>query len=136
MQAPFNLNGSDEKEEVAFLMAALCTHPIDIDGETRVILPQGSPTSPTITNVLCYKLDQRLTGLSKRFGLTYTRYADDLTFSSNHNIYNKEKFILELKRIIEEDQLLKINPKKTRLQKSGYRQEVTGLIVNEKVNRG
>jgi retron-type reverse transcriptase len=132
MYEPFNLNG--EKETLAFLLASLCTHPIDVDGEVKTVLPQGSPTSPTLTNILCKKLDRRLNGLAKRFGATYTRYADDITFSSLHNIYNDDQFNQELKRIIEEDQNLVINPKKTRLQKVGYRQEATGLIVNEKVN--
>jgi RNA-directed DNA polymerase len=98
------------------------------------VLPQGSPSSPTLTNILCKNLDRRLNGLAKRFGATYTRYADDITFSSPHSIFNDEGFNKELYRIIEEDQKLVINPKKTRLQKSGYRQEVTGLIVNDKVN--
>jgi len=129
---PFNLGG--DKEPLAFLLASLCTHPIEINGEIKTVLPQGSPTSPTLTNILCEKLDRRLNGLANRFGATFTRYADDITFSSPHNIYNDEAFNNELKRIIEEDQDLAINPKKTRLQKAGYRQEVTGLIVNEKVN--
>lgn len=129
---PFNLNG--DKEPLAFLLASLCTHPFEIDGEEKTVLPQGSPTSPSLTNILCKKLDHRLTGLANRFGATYTRYADDITFSSPHNIYTDEEFNKELKRIIEEDQKLVINPKKTRLQKTGYRQEVTGLIVNDKVN--
>lgn len=132
MFEPFNLNG--DKEPLAFLLASLCTHPFDIDGEVKTVLPQGSPTSPTLTNILCQKLDRRLTGLANRFGATYTRYADDITFSSPHNIYTDEAFNKELKRIIEEDQKLVINPKKTRLQKAGYRQEATGLIVNDKVN--
>lgn len=129
---PFNLGG--DKEPLAFLLASLCTHPFEIDGEEKAVLPQGSPTSPTLTNILCKKLDRRLTGLANRFGATYTRYADDITFSSPHNIYTDEEFNKELKRIIEEDQKLVINPKKTRLQKAGYRQEATGLIVNDKVN--
>ena len=129
---PFNLN--DDKEPLAFLLASLCTHPFEIDNEIKTVLPQGSPTSPTITNILCQKLDRRLTGLAKRFGAIYTRYADDITFSSPHNIYTQDIFNNELKRIIEEDQQLAINPSKTRLQKRGYRQEVTGLIINEKVN--
>lgn len=132
MYEPINLNG--EKEPLAFLLASLCTHPFEIDGEVKTVLPQGSPTSPTITNILCYKLDRRLTGLANRFGAIYTRYADDITFSSPHNIYKDEAFNNELKRIIEDDQKLVINPNKTRLQKAGYRQEVTGLIVNDKVN--
>ena len=132
IQKPFNLNG--DREPLAFLLASLCTHPFEVDGEIKTVLPQGSPTSPTITNILCKQLDRRLAGLAKRFGATYTRYADDITFSSLHNINTDEEFNKELMRIIEEDQQLVINTKKTRLQKSGYRQEATGLIVNEKVN--
>lgn len=142
---PFNLGGKGES--LAFLLSSLCTHPIEINGEIKTVLPQGSPTSPTITNILCNKLDRRLTGLANRFGAKYSRYADDITFSSPHNIYNDEDFKMELARIISEDNLLKKNGKqfeigpqlkinngKTRLQKSAHRQEVTGLIVNEKVN--
>lgn len=132
MYEPFNLNG--DKEPLAFLLSSLCSHPLEIDGEIKTVLPQGSPTSPTLTNILCKKLDRRLTGLANRFGAKYTRYADDITFSSPHNIYSDETFNQELKRIIEEDQKLIINPKKTRLQKAGYRQETSGLIVNDKVN--
>lgn len=142
---PLNLNG--EREPLAFLLASLCTHPFEVNGEIKNVLPQGSPTSPTITNILCKKLDRRLTGLANRFGAKYTRYADDITFSSPHNIYKDEDFQSELKRIISEDNIIKTNGKqinigpqllfnsdKTRLQKSAHRQEVTGLIVNEKVN--
>lgn len=135
----------NEKEKIAFLIACLCTHPIEIDGKIKNVLPQGSPTSPTLTNILCKSLDRRLQGLANRFGATYTRYADDITFSSPHNIYKREEnpilnekgayddFMSELERIIKEEKLT-INPKKTRLQKRAYRQEVTGLKVNEKVN--
>jgi RNA-directed DNA polymerase len=108
----------ETKSPLAFLLASLCTHPFEIDGEVKTVLPQGSPTSPTITNILCKKLDRRLNGLANRFGATYTRYADDITFSSPHNIYNDEAFNKELKRIIEEDQKLVINPKENTLTKS------------------
>jgi len=123
---PFNLKG--ELEPIAYILACLTTYQIN----DKRVLPQGSPTSPSISNVLCWRLDHRLSGLAKRFGADYTRYADDITFSSNHNCY-KDKFITELKRIIK-TQSLSINPKKTRLQSKLERQEVTGLTVNEKVN--
>lgn len=145
MKAPFYLN--KDREPLAFLMAALCTHPLDFDGEIRNVLPQGSPVSPVMTNLLCVNLDKRLTGVANRFGVKYSRYADDITFSSMHSIFNKEEFTTEVRRIIAEDNVMKfadhtkitgpqlqINEKKTRLQKSVYRQEVTGLTVNEKVN--
>jgi len=143
MIEPFNLG--KEREDLAFLLASLCTHPFKINGGVKNVLPQGSPTSPTITNILTVKLDRRLTGLAKRFGARYSRYADDITFSAAMNIFKKAKnpvlnekgsyddFVSELERIIQEYGL-EINPAKTRLQYNAFRQEVTGLIVNEKVN--
>lgn len=129
--APFNLTGG--REPLAFLMANLCCEP-SINDPKHSFLPQGAPTSPVLTNVVCKQLDRRLAGLAKRFRLTYTRYADDLTFSSYRNVYNSNgEFCRELNRIITEQGFI-INPTKTRLQQSGYRQEVTGLIVNERVN--
>ena len=106
------------------------------DGSKKAfyILPQGAPTSPIITNMICDTLDRRLAGLAKRFGLHYSRYADDITFSSMHNVYQKNgEFRKELLRIIQ-SQGFTINEKKTRLQKIGGRQEVTGIIVSNKLN--
>jgi hypothetical protein len=59
--------------EASELLVKLCTR----DGG----LPQGAPTSPALSNLVNYRLDARLAGLAKKFGATYTRYADDLTFS-------------------------------------------------------
>jgi hypothetical protein len=131
-QEPFNLK--DGKEPIAFLLASLCTHPLLIDDKTKIVLPQGSPTSPTLTNIICIRLDRRLNGLAKKMKIKYSRYADDITFSSDNNVFKDAEFQTELKRIIEEDQNLVMNPKKTRLQNTLHRQEVTGLTVNEKVN--
>lgn len=118
---PFKLN-----DDLAFLIANLCCY----EGK----LPQGAPTSPTLTNAICQKLDRKLSGLAKRFGAVYTRYADDITFSSMHSIYSKDgEFMQELHRIIENEKFT-INEAKTRLQRSAYRQEVTGIIVNETPN--
>lgn len=123
-----------KREELSFFLSALCTHPIEINGEVKTVLPQGSPVSPILTNMLCIILDRRLQGLAKRYRIRYSRYADDITFSSNRNVFVEPEFQQELHRIIEEDQKFHINPDKTRLQKRGYRQEVTGVIVNEKPN--
>ena len=71
----------------------MCVERKDIDGnwiETKKnVLPQGAPTSPVLTNVVCQRLDYLLTAVAKRFGLKYSRYADDITFSSLHNVYQK-----------------------------------------------
>ena len=73
-------------------------------------------------------------GVARKYGLHYSRYADDMTFSSMHNVYKEgSEFRNEIKRIIEE-QGFKMNDKKTRLLRDGQRQEVTGLTVNENVN--
>ena len=124
---------------IANLIAGLCAMKdsrTNEDGTIKhvFVLPQGAPTSPIITNMICDKLDRRLGGLAKRFGLHYTRYADDITFSSMHNVYQVESaFRKELARIIQ-DQGFTINEKKTRLLKKGTRQEVTGIIVSDKLN--
>ena len=128
--APFNFN-----KQVASILAGLCCIREKLeDGKFTYILPQGAPTSPLITNAICDKLDRRLSGLARRFNLHYSRYADDITFSSMHNVYKEnDVFMTELKRIIE-DQGFHMNIGKTRLQKFGERQEVTGLTVSNRVN--
>jgi RNA-directed DNA polymerase len=129
--------------ELANMLAAICSTEMDVEaiqanGSLEVVrknvLPQGAPTSPILSNIVCQKLDLRLAGLAKRFGLLYSRYADDITFSSLHNVYQNEgEFNKELARIIA-DQGFRINEKKTRLQKDGYKKEVTGLLVHGQVN--
>lgn len=119
---------------VAQLVSTLCCYPKDTGAGKENVLPQGAPTSPVLSNIVCAKMDARLQGLADRFHLTYTRYADDITFSSNHNVYGEEgEFFRELRRIIS-DNGFRINEAKTRLLKRGMRQEVTGLTVGEKVN--
>ena len=123
---------------VANVLAGLCSMRGEKkeDGGYRYVLPQGAPTSPILTNMICDTLDRRLNGLAKRFMLNYSRYADDITFSSMHNVYHVDgDFRKELYRIIEGQGFI-INESKIRLQKIGSRQEVTGLIVSDKVNVG
>jgi retron-type reverse transcriptase len=128
---------------IANIIASVCCTEMEVDRKNgsgewvtvkRNVLPQGAPTSPVITNIVCQRLDFILSGVAKRFGLKFSRYADDITFSSMHNVYqNESKFIMELQRVITE-QGFHIKESKTRLQKDGHRKEVTGLLVNEKVN--
>ena len=115
-------------------LASICTYPLYENQKIQNVLPQGSPASPILSNICALTLDRRLEGLARRFHLTYTRYADDITFSSNHNVYRDGgDFMSELNRIISECGFT-VNPSKTRLQKRGSRQEVTGLNVGERVN--
>ena len=132
--APFNFNS-----QIASIIAGFCSmlsiRNTDVNSFSKCfILPQGAPTSPLLTNAICDTLDRRLHGLAKRFGLHYSRYADDITFSSMHNVYQPESdFRKELGRIITEQRFV-INPKKTRLNHCSKRQEVTGLTVGTKIN--
>lgn len=119
---------------VARDVSTICTYPTVTDHHVLNVVPQGAPSSPVLSNICAMTLDNRLSGLARRFHLTYTRYADDITFSSNHNVYHQDgAFMSELHRIISECKFT-INPLKTRLQKRGSRQEVTGLTVSEKPN--
>lgn len=102
--------------------------------EVPATLPQGAPSSPVLSNAVCLRLDKRLAGLARRFQATYSRYADDITFSSNHNVFQEGySFLKEFRKIIA-DEGFTLNEAKLRLQEKGQRQEVTGLVVNRKVN--
>lgn len=126
---PFNL-----KQNLANVIAGLCCMKVVTEDCEKYILPQGAPTSPLLTNAICDKLDYKLSKLAHHYGLKYSRYADDITFSSMHNVYqNGSRFLRELTEIIE-GQGFTINEAKTRLEKRGSRQEVTGLIISDKVN--
>ena len=127
--APFCFN-----ENVAKAISGLCCKKLVKDGKKGCVLPQGAPTSPLLTNAVCDFLDKKLRQLSSRNGVKYSRYADDMTFSSMHNVYQEDNtFMKNLFSIIKEERFT-VNPDKTRLQKKGERQEVTGLTVNDKVN--
>ena len=142
-KTPFNLNETQKRLDLANIIASLCCHEMEVERMDntgafvkvlKAVLPQGAPTSPVLSNIICERLDIRLSGVAERFGLKYSRYADDITFSSMHNVYQKNsEFLTEISRIIT-DQNFHIKESKTRLQKQGFRQEVTGLIVNDKPN--
>lgn len=128
------------KPEIALTVAGLCCMKVvkkDPESGKRTVdyvLLQGSPASPILTNMICQNLDRRLNGLAKRFNVNCSRYADDITFSSSHNVYAKDgEFREELRRILE-DQGFAMNELKTRLQRRSERQEVTGVIVSDRVN--
>ena len=95
-------------------------------------LPQGAATSPIITNFICMDLDRKLRLLAKEMNVIYTRYADDITFSSNDAIFYDD-FRNKIESMLNENGF-NINNKKYRIQNKRHRQEVTGLVVNEKPN--
>jgi retron-type reverse transcriptase len=105
-------------------------------------LPQGAPTSPIISNLLAQILDVRILKLTRRVGVRYTRYADDLTFSTNNKMFPKEIACQDnnnwnlgnkLQEIIEKAGY-EVNENKTNMQYKTSRQICVGLIVNKKVN--
>lgn len=122
-------------EEVATTLAQICCH----DNK----LPQGAPTSPIVTELITRILDVRLSKIAKSHGCAYSRYADDLTFSTNRQIFPSEiaKCDKFAQWTVGNEVLNKvhvsgfaINLAKTRMQFADSRQETTGLIVNKKVN--
>jgi retron-type reverse transcriptase len=131
-------------EQVATILALLCSEPhtdtVQLDGRTYHVargerfLPQGAPTSPAITNLLCRRLDARLFRVAEQLGFRYTRYADDLTFSaSGESAANVGRILRRVRWVVEQEDL-HVHPDKTRVWRRGRRQEVTGLVVNQRVN--
>ena len=150
-------------EQIATLLALLCTESprqvVQQDGVTYYValgdraLPQGAPTSPALTNIVCLNLDRRLTGLAEKLGLRYSRYADDLTFSvpaiddaqpksstkATASTVKKQADMQHNKMIgqllgsvhkILREEGFALNNDKTRVIRKGSQQQVTGMIVN------
>jgi len=95
-------------------------------------LPQGACTSPVISNLVTRKLDRRLAGAVAKLGWTYTRYADDLTFSTK-GAKDKMSLVMSRVRAIIRDEGFVINEDKGRVQRAARRQQVTGIVVNDKL---
>ncbi|MGK8964057.1 retron Ec67 family RNA-directed DNA polymerase/endonuclease [Pseudomonas aeruginosa] len=135
----FFINNEDFKllPDVATVIAQIAC----LDGK----LPQGSPASPVISNIIGHILDVHLARLARRYGCSYSRYADDLTFSTNKPIFPQQIASLvdplehiwvaggELEREITRCGF-RVNHSKTRLEYNDSRQVVTGVVVNKKLN--
>lgn len=135
---PFNYS-----PEISTILAQLCTYKKDMSKDLPFI-PLGAPTSPCIANIIASKLDKDLLQLARKYKVTYTRYADDITFSTT-----RKEFPAEIAyftgcnpvsgEVFPSEKLLKsiksngfaLNDSKTRMSISGRRHEVTGLVVNE-----
>ena len=127
---------------VATLLALICTEAprsaVELEGRKYWValreraLPQGACTSPTISNLVSRKLDRRLSGACKKLGFVYTRYADDLTFSAPTNEANVGLLLARVRHIVK-DEGFALNAKKGRVQRRNRRQEVTGVVVNDKL---
>lgn len=133
MGVPYRLPSS-----VASVLARICCY----DG----VLPQGAPTSPIISNMICAKMDSELQRLAARHRCTYSRYADDLTFSTTgrrfpeqlavprHGLVGENLHLGESLVSAIEANGFRVNTEKQRLQPSHHRQEVTGVTVNRFLN--
>ncbi|PWV55934.1 reverse transcriptase family protein [Chitinophaga sp. S165] len=131
-------------EQVATILALLCTEPevdqVALDGKDYYVantdrhLPQGAPCSPAITNIICFRLDRRFEGLARRFNYTYTRYADDMTFSAKDTAADDAgKLIWGVKQVVKEEGFV-IHPDKLKVMRKGDKREVTGIVVNDKLS--
>lgn len=130
-------------EAISIVFSLICTTPeveeVEIDGKTYFVavgerhLPQGSPASPYLTNILCKRLDKGLATLAKNHSFVYTRYADDLTFSTLDKDANIGDFVNKVRYVVGKQGLV-INEAKTRILRKGRQQEVTGIVVNDKIS--
>ena len=109
-------------ENIRILLAMLCYY--------KDFLPQGAPTSPAITNILMYKFDETVGTWCQERGIAYTRYCDDMTFSGD---FAPAEAIWFVRQELRKMGFL-LNEQKTRIQRSGQQQTVTGIVVNEKMS--
>jgi RNA-directed DNA polymerase len=129
-------------DHVSTVLALLCTEPprvaTELDGKVfyvalaQRVLPQGACTSPAITNALCRRLDRRLGGLARRYHATYTRYADDLTFSLDDE-KGLSALLSRVRAVVKDEGFIEHEDKTHVMRRSG-RQEVTGVVVNAKAS--
>ena len=127
-------------EKIAKTIAQLACYR---DANNKTFLPQGSPLSPIIASLIGNLLDIHLVRIAKKYKLTYSRYADDITFSSNEKIpkilarrdNDNLKWVVgkTLQQAIEKAGF-KVNHKKTRLFTPQKQQSVTGVVVNKELN--
>src|SRR5690348_9146926 len=121
---------------VALALARICCY--------RGVLPIGAPTSPIVANMVCAQMDSQLKRIAIECGSTYTRYADDVTFSIKRGRFpppivyrdpaSRKWVIVDAIGKVVTGNGFKINPAKTRVLSRGYRREVTGLVVSDRVN--
>jgi len=134
------------REQVATLLALICTESprkeLSFQDKKYFIalsercLPQGAPTSPSLTNTLCLNLDRRLEGFASKLTANYSRYADDLTFSFDPATLKKldqQQLIKQLMGTVSKicsEEGFTIKKEKTKVIGQGIQQQVTGLIIN------
>lgn len=107
---------------IAKVLGALCC--------THRCLPQGASTSPALSNIISYEMDVKLSAVAAEYGLSYTRYADDLTFSGD--AFSMDQILPSIKQIVREEKF-EINHKKTRFLNEHNRKIITGVSISSGV---
>ncbi len=120
----------DKSTQVAPVLARLCCYTPDPKAWGKAHMPQGAPTSPALSNLVCRRLDSRLTGLAKRMNGVYTRYADDLTFSFKTTDVHLGRFRWWIDQVCHQEGFV-VNQHKFRVIRRSQRQVVTGIVVND-----
>jgi len=109
-------------EPLRILLTMLCYY--------KDALPQGAPSSPSITNIILYEFDELVGQWCRERDIAYSRYCDDMTFSGNFDPAEVIRFVRpELKKMG-----FLLNEQKTKVQRPGQQQSVTGIVVNEKLS--
>jgi hypothetical protein len=124
---------ADDSRQVAPTLARLCCYAPDPRAWGNARLPQGAPTSPAVSNLVCRRLDARLEGLARRNAGVYTRYADDLTFSFREPAVDLGRFRWWVDQICHQEGFF-VNQDKFRVIRGSQRQVVTGIVVNDELN--
>lgn len=121
----------DDSRAVAPTLARLCVYTDEPKRFGSGYTPQGAPTSPALSNLVCRNLDARLTGLAQKLSGTYTRYADDLTFSFNTAPPGGiGRFRWWVDQICQQEGFI-VRHDKFRVIRASQRQQVTGIVVND-----
>jgi len=97
-------------------------------------LPQGAPTSPALANLAVFGMDRRLAGLAAATGATYSRYADDLTFSGSRQLLARANRFRATVAAIAREEGFAVNDRKSMLATQARRQRVCGIVVNQHLN--
>lgn len=128
MAYKFRLNTKSKKDRIDMNEIQKITRIMTFKNQ----VPQGAPTSPALANLVAYKLDMSLERLALKNDCTYTRYADDLAFSSVDKNFNIGSLIEKIKARITTHGF-KLNYKKTKIRRPHNRMTVTGVVINDKL---
>lgn len=109
-------------KQIGVMLTSLCCR--------KGYLPQGAPTSPSLSNIVMKNFDENIGFWCKKHGVSYTRYCDDITFSSDKPLF----YVYEKAKAMLEEMGFELNESKTHFITNANRQSVTGITVNEKIN--